>query len=163
MAVKIEPPSCAGPSCAPTIENALYSSDPFHFGNFRSCNMLQTFPVSPFAASLSQKRGGRGYWSYQLKFTAAGPNTGHCMETNRPASEGGRYNGADMLRLSGHGARATSRVSRIAGHWLLGTVCYSLLSPASHSSAVTFTKSAGMKDQRYMAERGETETASFGN
>lgn len=94
--------------CAPTLDKPPSRSIPIHFGNFLPCNMLQTFPVSPFTASLSQKQGGRGYWSYQFKLTATGLKTGHSRETNRPASEGGRYNGADILRLSGHGPRSFS-------------------------------------------------------
>ena len=135
MAVKIEPPCCAGPSCAPTIENALYSSDPFHFGNFRSCNMLQTFPVSPFTASLSQKQGGRGYWSYQLKFTAAGPKH-RPLHGDKPARlrrrplHGVGHASSFGARSTGHESRFTDRWALVAGHSLL-------LSPISRQSFIS--------------------------
>src|SRR5258708_7573367 len=40
--------------------------------------------LTPLAASLTQKQGGAGYWSYQF-------SRGHQTEQTSPASEGGRY------------------------------------------------------------------------
>ena len=97
--VKIDLQRRAGLPCSRTLEKASSRQSPFHSRNFLPRNMLQTFPVSPFPAALSQKQGGRGSWpalsavegSYQFQFTATGLKTGHYMETNRPASEGGLY------------------------------------------------------------------------
>jgi hypothetical protein len=60
--------------CAPTIEYALSCPEPFHFGNFLLCNMLHNSPVSPFPASLSQKQGGSGCWSYHSKAPISNPS-----------------------------------------------------------------------------------------
>jgi hypothetical protein len=57
--VKIDTPPRAGLPRTPTLDNPPSRSIPFHYGNFHPCNMLQTFRVSPFPASLSQKQGGR--------------------------------------------------------------------------------------------------------
>jgi hypothetical protein len=83
--VKIGPPPRAVLPCTPSMEKAPSRSISFCNGNFPPCNMLQSFSVSPFAASLSQKQGGGGYWSYQSKFTATGLKIGHYRQTNRPA------------------------------------------------------------------------------
>ncbi len=57
--VKIELQRPAVPPCTSTLENEASRSIPFRNGNSCPCNMLQSFSVSPFPASLTQKQGGR--------------------------------------------------------------------------------------------------------
>ena len=56
--------------------------------------VARTAPVSSFTASLTQKQGGSGYWSYHCDFVETDLKVGHYRgRKGMPASEGGHYNG----------------------------------------------------------------------